>query len=313
MISIVVSAYNEEEVLPLFYKELKNQLNALEEDAEIVFVNDGSADKTINILNSIAANDPAVKVVNFSRNFGHEAAMLAGLNHAEGEAIICMDADLQHPPAEIKNMVAAYKAGAQVVLMVRDERKDYSFIKQGVTTMFYKFLNKFSEYQFEANVSDFFLVSSKVSKVICKEFPEFNKFLRGIIQNIGFEKKRLHYVAPARAAGQSKYSLYKLMLFSFSAITTTSLAPLRLGIFAGMMFGGFATLLAIYSVFMKFFSQPFSGYTTIIVFLSFSFSILFFVIGIIGEYIANVFKEVKSRPPYIVSEVISYKKEDAAK
>lgn len=275
MISIVVSAYNEEEVLPLFYKELKIQLSTVEEESEIVFVNDGSIDQTIQVLSNIAQNDPTVKVVNFSRNFGHEAAMLAGLNHSAGEAIICMDADLQHPPTEIKNMVAAYKSGAEVVLMVRDERKDYSFIKQWITTLFYKFLNKFSEYQFESNVSDFFLISSKVSTVISKEFPEYNKFLRGIIQNIGFEKKRLHYVAPARAAGQSKYSLYKLMLFSFSAITTTSLAPLRLGIFAGLLFGVLATILAVYSVFMKFFAQPFSGYTTIIVFLAFLFQSYF--------------------------------------
>ena len=256
-------------------------------------------------MTSFAKEDKSVKVINFSRNFGHEAAMLAGLNHSSGEAMICMDADLQHPPTEIVKMIDAYKAGADVVLMVRDERKDYSFIKQWITTLFYSFLNRFSEYQFESNVSDFFLISSKVSNVINKEFPEYNKFLRGIIQNIGFVKSRIHYVAPSRAAGKSKYSLYKLMLFSFSAITTTSLAPLRLGIFTGLLFGVFATVLAVYSIIMKVFSQPFSGYTTIIVFLSFSFSMLFFVIGIIGEYIANVFKEVKSRPAYIISEIIN--------
>lgn len=308
MISIVVSVFNEEDVLPLFYTELKKQLNSLTEESEIIFVNDGSEDKTIEIINSFVESDSTVRAINFSKNFGHEAAMLAGLNHARGEAIICMDADLQHPPTEIKNMVFAYKEGAEVVLMVRDARKDYNFIKQWITTLFYKFLNRFSEYQFESNVSDFFLISSNVSIVICKEFPEFNKFLRGIIQNVGFKKKRLHYIAPSRAAGVSKYSLTKLILFSFTAITTTSLAPLRLGIFIGFLFGLFATLLAFYSITMKIFDQPFSGYTTIIVFLSFSFSILFFVLGIIGEYIANVFQEVKSRPPYIISHIAENKK-----
>jgi glycosyltransferase involved in cell wall biosynthesis len=306
MLSIIVSVFNEEEVLQHFYNELISHISFIE-DAEIIFVNDGSTDNTRIILNQFAEQDSRVIAIHFSRNFGHEAAMIAGLKHCTGEAIICMDADLQHPPSKIQLMYEAYKSGNDIVLMIRDERKDYNFLKQWFTSFFYYILNTLSEYRFSTNASDFFLISSRVGKVVTSEFNEYNKFLRGIIQNIGFKSCNIHYIAPKRFAGKSKYSIYKLILFSFSAISTTSLVPLRLGIFAGITFGIFSIVLSIYSIVMKLYSQPTAGYTTLIVFLSLSFSLLFFIIGIIGEYLANIFKEVKNRPSYIIEKITKQK------
>lgn len=303
MLSIIISVYNEEEVLTCFYDELLKDTAHLD-DIEILFVNDGSTDNTPKILDSFSGIDPRISIIHFSRNFGHEAAMLAGINLAKGDAIICMDCDLQHPTSCIDLMYKSFKMGNEIVLMIRDERKDYNFIKQWMTSSFYYFLNVFSEYKFSPNASDFFLISSKISSIVNTDFKEYNKFLRGIIQNIGFQTAQLHYIAPKRFAGQSKYGLYKLILFSFSAISTTSLVPLRLGLFAGICFGGFSVFLGIYSIIMKIYSQPTSGYTTLIVFLSFSFSLLFFILGIIGEYIANIFKEAKNRPSYIIEKIV---------
>lgn len=303
MLSIVISVYNEDEVLSEFYKELSKDTNLLD-CVEILFINDGSIDNTANILNSFATLNNQVSVVHFSRNFGHEAAMLAGIKLAKGDAIICMDCDLQHPTGYIYSMYESFKKGNEIVLMIRDEREDYNLIKQWMTSLFYYFLNVFSEYKFSSNASDFFLISSKISSIIDINFREYNKFLRGIIQNIGFKTDQLHYVAPKRFAGKSKYGLYKLILFSYATISTTSLAPLRLGLFAGLIFGIFSVLLGGYSIAMKIFSQPTSGYTTVIVFLSLSFSLLFFILGITGEYIANIFKEVKNRPSYIIEKIV---------
>jgi len=305
MLSIIISVYNEEEVLKYFYNDLVSAISSIEA-VEIIFVNDGSTDNTRSILDDFSAQDSRVTAIHFSRNFGHEAAMLAGIKHATGEAIICMDADLQHPPAQILPMYEAFKSGNDIVLMIRDERKDYNFLKQWLTSFFYYILNMLSEYRFSTNASDFFLISSRVSTVIHAEFNEYSKFLRGIIQNIGFKSCTIHYIAPKRFAGKSKYSMYKLILFSFSAISTTSLVPLRLGIFAGIVFGFFSIALSIYSIVMKLYSQPTAGYTTLIVFLSLSFSLLFFIIGIIGEYLANIFKEVKNRPSYIIEKMVKH-------
>jgi glycosyltransferase involved in cell wall biosynthesis len=309
IVSLVISVYNEEEALPFFLNELTNDLLLINEEIQIIFINDGSTDRSIDILTRFVNIDSRAKILHFSRNFGHEAAMLAGLHHSTGDVIICMDSDLQHPTKKILSMIESYKSGNDVVLMVRDERKDYHFLKQWFTSFFYYFLNTFSEYKFESNASDFFLISTRVSNIVLNEFKEYNKFLRGIIQNIGFKIGKIHYIAPKRVAGKSKYSIYKLVLFSFAAISTTSLMPLRLGLFVGVLFALFSIIVTIYSIFMKFFSQPTSGYTSLIVFLSISFSLLFFIIGIIGEYIANIFKETKGRPSYIIEKII--KKNDS--
>ncbi|MBI9037312.1 MAG: glycosyltransferase family 2 protein [Bacteroidales bacterium] len=301
-ITIVVSVYNEEDMLSLFLKELKKDLQKIDCNYEIIFVNDGSIDNSRNILNTIEKDEEAVKVINFSRNFGHEAAMIAGIDYSIGDMVICMDSDLQHPPELIKDMVEEYEKGFDIINMVSIKREDAGFVKKITSKLFYKFLNKISKIEIEPNASDFFLISKKVVNILKTDYRERNRFIRGIIQMIGFKKTTISFKVPARAKGKSKYSLFKLMILSASAIASSSQLPLKISLMVGVLFGILSIIVSVYSVIMKFMGNPFSGYTTIIVLISISFSILFFVLGIIGEYLGYLFVEIKKRPIYIIDK-----------
>lgn len=302
--SAIVSVYNEEPVIPMFWDELSSALEELKDHTfEVIFVNDGSSDKSGEIIDNLVSANKNTKAIHFSRNFGHEAAMLAGLEHARGDFAICMDSDLQHPPSCIVQMVGKANEDYEVVTMVRNHRADGGLRKRLTSGLFYWIFNKLSHGQIEPNVSDFFMVSKRVAEVVTSKYPERTRFLRGLIQSVGFKKASIPFVAPNRAAGQSKYSLTRLFFFSLSAIATFSHIPLRLGLAIGLLFGGFSFVVAIYSVVMKFLGEPFSGYTTIVVLISLGFSLLFIVIGIIGEYIGYIFNEVKGRPTYIIDRI----------
>lgn len=305
LISVVVSVYNEQESLFLFWDAIKYLLQPEGQETryEIVFVNDGSTDASASILDSLVLQSDCVRVVHFSRNFGHEAAMLAGICHAKGDAVICMDSDLQHPPTILPDMVARFSQGDEVVTMVCNRRADGGLRKRITSKFFYWIINKLSDGQFEPNASDFFLISKRVAQIVTTSYPERTRFLRGLIQSVGFQKSTIEFEAPARVAGKSKYSLTKLFFFSLSAIASFSHVPLRLGVALGFIFGMLSLLVGFYSLVMKFLGEPFSGYTTLVVLLSFGFSLLFIVVGIIGEYLGYIFNEVKHRPPYIVDRV----------
>jgi glycosyltransferase involved in cell wall biosynthesis len=306
LLSVVVSVYNEEDALPGFWAALCTELNKIAGwDKEVIFVNDGSVDESDEILAELAKNNSEIKAVNFSRNFGHEAAMLAGIDTATGDAIVCMDSDLQHPPECIAEMLAAFDEGHHIVTMVRTQRADHGFFKRGLSNFFYWFLNKISPVHFEPNASDFFLVSKKVAKILRKEYRERTRFLRGYIQVLGFKKTKVEFAAPARSEGESKYSFYKLMLLSTEAIVAFSRMPLHIGLLAGMICAFIGLLVGLGSLIVwlgGWYTPP--GYTTAIVLFSFLFSILFFLIGIMGVYLGYVFEETKKRPIYIIDEII---------
>lgn len=306
--SIIVSVYNEEAVLPLFHQELSVVMDSLSEttDFELLFVNDGSSDNSRQVLHQLMEKDPRVRVIHFSRNFGHEAAMLAGLDHCRGEAAICMDSDLQHPPTLLPQMLAKHQEGKDVITMMRTDRADGGASKHLSSKLFYHIINRMSDAQLQPNASDFFLVSRKVIDVLKTDYRERTRFLRGIIQNIGFEKDSINYEAPSRAAGKSKYSLWKLLKFSFTAIASFSKTPLKIGIYAGMTFVLLSIILIIYSIVMWIVDTPVSGYTTIVIFLSAFAGIQLFVTGAIGYYIGFVFDEVKQRPIYVIQEITSH-------
>ncbi len=307
-ISVVVSVYNEEDVVVSFWSELSRvikQQNKLGFGFEVIFVNDGSSDKTPDLLNGIASGTQAAKVIHFSRNFGHEAAMLAGIEHAAGDAVICMDSDLQHPPSEIPLMTERFTEGSEIVTMTRDHRSGGGWMRKLGSTVFYRAINLLSKGDFEPMASDFFLISKRVAGLIVNNYREKTRFLRGLVQSVGFKKSSLTYIAPRREAGKSKYSFFRLFLLSLSAIATFSHMPLRLGLGLGVLFGGFSMAVGIYSIIMKFAGQPFSGYTTIVLLMSFGFAMLFIVIGIIGEYIGYIFTEVKNRPVYIIDRIVN--------
>lgn len=303
--SIIVSVYNEEAVLPIFHQEVSAVIDSMADtaDFELLFVNDGSHDNSRQVLQQLMEKDQRVRVIHFSRNFGHEAAMLAGLDHCKGEAAVCMDSDLQHPPTLLPQMFEQYQQGKDVITMMRTERADGGASKHLSSRLFYHLINKISDAQLQPSASDFFLLSQRVINVLRSDYRERTRFLRGIIQIIGFEKASLTYEAPPRAAGESKYSLWKLLKFSFTAIASFSKTPLKIGIYSGLIFVLLSIVLIIYSLIMWIVDTPVSGYTTLVIFLSAFAGIQLFVTGAIGYYIGFVFDEVKQRPIYVIQEI----------
>lgn len=306
-ISIVVPAYNEEPGIERCYKELTKELSQLQLSYEIVFVNDGSTDCTAQILKQIALSDSHVRLIDLSRNYGHEPAMMAGIDYSKGKTVICMDSDLQHPPVKIPEMVSKWQEGFDIVNMVRVDRKDAGFLQKSFSKLFYKIINKMSDAKLAENASDFFLISRQVVDILKNDYRERTRFLRGIIQTIGFKKTTIEYVADSRLDGKSKYSFLKLLRLSFIAVSSFSKLPLQLGVFAGIIFGCISLVLIVYSIVMWIYNTPVSGYTTLIVFMSAFASIQLFVIGMIGQYIGYIFDEVKHRPIYIVKETVEQK------
>ena len=302
-VSVVVSVYNEEQVLEAFYRETSRVLEQQRQkdwDYELLFVNDGSQDGSPAVLGRLAAANPKVKVISFSRNFGHEAAMIAGIDYSRGDGIICMDADLQHPPQCIPEILEKFDEGYQVVSMARTRNESAGWFKNLASPAFYRLINLLSDVKLESNASDFFGISRKVSEVLKKHYRERVRFLRGYVQNVGFKKTVISYEARARAAGKSKYSIRKLMRFSVNTILCFSNLPLKLGIYAGVFAALLGVGVMVYTLFTR--GGAPSGYATIVVLNCFMFAILFLIVGIIGEYISILFAELKDRPIYIVED-----------
>lgn len=301
LLSVVVSVYNEEKALNEFYKATTAILRKIDWDYELLFVNDGSSDQSLAVLNRLASTDEKVKVVSFSRNFGHEAAMIAGLDYSRGHGIICMDADLQHPPECIPEILERFQEGYEVINMVRTKNQTAGLIKNITSSGFYWLINHISDVHFEANASDFFAISRHVAQVLKENYREKVRFLRGYVQNVGFKKATIEYEARARVAGESKYSIKKLFIFSINTILCFSNMPLKLGIYAGIFSALLGLLVMVYTLCTRR-GAP-SGYATIVVLICFMFAMMFVIIGIIGEYIAILFTELKDRPIYIVDRI----------
>ncbi|MCR4658928.1 MAG: glycosyltransferase family 2 protein [Bacteroidales bacterium] len=301
LVSVIVSVYNEESVLREYYDEWSARAAELDGyDFELLFVNDGSNDLSSQIADDLAAADPRVRVLHFSRNFGHEAAMLAGIDHAGGDVLICMDADLQHPPALMGAMLERYRQGCDVVTMVRTADQALPWAKRLTSRWFYSIINRLSPTRMEPGASDFFLISSRVADVLRHDYRERTRFLRGLVQQVGFRSGSIEFVAPERHAGRSKYSMRRLLTLSATAIASFSKLPLKLGIYAGLLFGLLSMVLTVYSLVMWFVQRPVGGYTTLVIFLSVFASILLLVLGVIGYYVGFIFDEVKGRPTYII-------------
>lgn len=302
-VSLIVSVYNEEKGLRDFYRVTKEVLSGIPGyEFQVLFVNDGSTDRSGEILSELRALDPeTVKVIEFSRNFGHEAAMCAGLDYADGDFLIFMDADLQHPPKCIPHILSAFENGAEVISMVRTENKDAGLIKNITSGLFYGLINKLSTAHMEPGASDFFAMAKAPAEVLRHNFREKIRFLRGYVQNIGFNKVNISYEAAPRVAGESHYSIAKLWRLCINTIVCFSDVPLKAGIFAGLLSGLFGIILIIYTLATR--QGAPGGYTTIVIVLCFMFAVLFVLLGIIGQYIAVIYTELKDRPIYIIKDI----------
>jgi dolichol-phosphate mannosyltransferase len=302
-LSIILPIFNEEESLPVLMRELYLVCDSLSKSYEIIFVDDCSRDKTPDILKQFADKDSRIKVLRFSRNFGHQAALSAGMNVAEGGLVVTMDSDLQHPSRIIPELIKEAEKGFDVVIGERISNKQNSFIREAIGKAYYKFLSSVTDLEFK-NVSDFVLYKKPVIEAI-KRLPEKERFLRGIVQWVGFDKKYVRYAVEARKYGKSHYSLKRLFLsFFMNGITSFSAFPLRLAFWAGIIVLMASLTFSGYVVWDHYVNpDPLNkGNTTIILLVLFLGSFQMIVLGIVGEYLYKMFNEVKGRPSYIIAE-----------
>lgn len=299
IISLIISVYNEEENIDLLYSELLKTLAQIEVKYEIIFVNDGSKDASLMKILNLVENDKNVKLVNFSRNFGHEIAMTAGMDYAIGDALIFMDSDLQHPPQMIKTMIEKWRKGYDVILTKRSKNLDDAFIKKLASKCYYKILNFISEVEVAENFPDFRLIDRKYINRI-KQIPERDRLFRGILSWIGITNYcTLEFEAPKRIHGTSKYNLLKYADLGISAVLQFSVRPLRIITLSGFMASIISILYAIYIVIDHIMlNKPNTGFSTIVVLMIILFSVQITVIGLIGEYVGRIHLESKRRPLY---------------
>lgn len=306
-LNVVIPCYNEEEVLHESYKRFTQVLSAATFDYSILFVNDGSRDNTLNILKELAAHDERVQVLSFSRNFGHQNAVSAGLHHADGDAVVIIDADLQDPPEVIPQMVEQWQQNkCNIVYAVRESRKGESFFKLVTAKMFYRTLNMLSEYRFPVDTGDFRLIDRQVLNAFL-QFPEKHKYLRGLFSWMGFRQEPFYYKRDERFAGETKYSFGKMMKLASAGIFGFSKKPLKLAISLGISCILFAILLVIWMLYLNIFrpEQIVPGWSSTIFIVLLMGGIQLFTIGILGEYIGNIFDETKNRPEYLIQEKIN--------
>ena len=302
-LSIVVPCFNEASVLQQFYDEINSIIDKIELQIEFVFVNDGSSDKTIDIIKTLAVNDNRIHYISFSRNFGKEAAMLAGLYHSIGDYVVVMDADLQDPPSMLAEMLnAVMNEGYDCAATRRVSREGEPAIRSFLARMFYKLINKISETEVVDGVRDFRLMSRKMVDAILS-LKEKNRFSKGIFSWVGFNTKWFEYKNIERVAGETKWSFKKLFLYSIDGIIAFSSLPLSVASIVGILLFIISIILICYIIFRTIiWGDPVAGWPSTICIILFIGGIQLFTVGILGQYISKIYIETKNRPIYIVKE-----------
>ncbi|POB10453.1 glycosyltransferase family 2 protein [Sulfobacillus sp. hq2] len=301
-LAIVVPVYNEQDGLESFYMALRDVMMTLNYFWQVLFVDDGSEDNSWSVIQKLSTRDPKVKGIRLSRNFGHQTALAAGLTHISADAVITMDADLQHPPDLIPQLVAQWQQGYAVVNTIRLETDSVHSLKRYSSAIFYRLINLISEVPITPGGADFRLLSETALQAL-QSMPERQRFLRGMVSWIGFSQTAIPFVPRPRQYGQSKYTWRKMMHLGLNGLTSFSIAPLRLSLLFGVMSIAVALLYAIYVLGVKVFShtaQP--GWASIIGIGLFFGGVQLFSLGILGEYLGHVFAEVKHRPLFFVQE-----------
>jgi polyisoprenyl-phosphate glycosyltransferase len=304
-ISIVIPVFNEAESLPLLFDHLKPVLQALPYTFEIVFVDDGSTDQTYQLIKEHQRHDRRVKALSFSRNFGHQAALTAGLQYATGDAVITMDGDLQHPPSLIPSLIEKWREGFQIVFTTREATADEPLLKKITSRLFYRIINAFSDTPVQPFGADFRLLDRKVVNSL-NTLEERDRFLRGLIGWMGFASVGVPFTADARVAGTSKYSTKKMVKLAVDGITSFSAAPLHFVTYLGLIVSFFSFLYGLYSIYAYFFtSRTIPGWTSILVAVLFLGGVQLISIGFLGEYLIRVYNEAKGRPLFIIKDSLS--------
>lgn len=298
--SIVVPVFNEAETLPEFRRRVGDVLALLDGPAEVVLVDDGSSDDSRAVLEPIHDEDPRYKVLGLSRNFGHQIAVSAGLDHARGRALVIIDADLQDPPELIPELASRWREGYDVVYAVRDERLDETRFKLLTARLFYRFLRRMTETDIPPDVGDFRLIDRRVADAV-GAMPERSRFLRGMISWVGYRQVGVPYTRDPRFAGESKYPLRKMVRFASDGVVSFSNVPLRLALNIGFVVSGLAFVLTAAAIMAKLlgvYAVP--GWASVVVATTFLGGVQLIVLGMMGEYVGRIYEEVKRRPLYLV-------------
>ncbi|TXK82630.1 glycosyltransferase family 2 protein [Paenibacillus sp. N3.4] len=308
--SIVVPVFNEEAVITQTYLRLKEVMNQTEAAYELLFINDGSRDNTAAMIQGFSENDECVKLINFSRNFGHQIAITAGMDYASGDAVVVIDADLQDPPELILEMIAKWKEGYDVVYAKRMKRMGETFFKKQTAHLFYRILRASTDIAIPVDTGDFRLMDRKVCGEM-RRLTEKNRFVRGLVSWVGFRQTAVEYVRDERAAGETKYPLKKMLKLSMDGITSFSIKPLKLATYLGgaLSVSGFAYLLVV--LYLKLFTDTaVAGWNAIAIIQLFFSGFILIILGVVGEYIGRIYDESKGRPLYIVRDCHGMKKKE---
>ena len=310
--SIVVPVYNEELLIEESYRRLKKVMDTTGESYELIFVNDGSHDKSAEILANICENDNNVKLISFSRNFGHQTAITAGMDNAKGDAVVVIDADLQDPPEVILKMIEKWKEGYDVVYGKRAERKGESFFKLFTARVFYRLLKSLTNVDIPVDTGDFRLIDRKVCDVMnsMTSIKEKNRYIRGLVSWVGFKQIGVEYVRDPRFAGETKYTLKKMLKLAMDGITSFSYAPLKLPLNIGIFLTAASVIYFIVELILRIVGIKISIVNTVIAVNILLSGINFVVLGTFGEYIGRIYDEVRDRPLYIITKKVGFDDED---
>lgn len=300
MISIVTPVYNEEDNVVFFHEEITKVMKTTGMDYELIYVNDGSKDRTDELIRELAEKDPHVRAITFARNFGHQTAITCGMDFARGDAVITMDGDMQHPPELIPLLLEKWKDGYDIVQTIRTSTEDSGFIKKITSAGYYKVINSISKTPVTPGGSDFRLMNRKSLDVFLR-FREHARFIRGIVGGLGFKQTTIKFEAPARHAGVSKFSMNKMLHFAMDGILTNSTTPLRAAFYAGAVSGFIGILLILHVLYSYLVGNTVPGWATMTILIAFFGSANLVGLGIIGEYIGRIYEETKNRPLYWIS------------
>ena len=309
-ISIIIPCYNEEDVILETIHRLTHVCSAIDcTELELIFVDDGSTDKTRKILKSCSEYDHRIRIIGFSRNFGHQLAITAGIDAAKGDAIILIDADLQDPPEIILQMIVKWREGYDVVYGTRRERLGESYFKRASARLFYKFLNSISDIPIPLDTGDFRLMDRSIADTL-RSMPERDRFVRGMVSWVGLRQTAILYQRAERFAGSTKYPLRKMLRFAMNSIVSFSTKPLQLATTFGIISAVLAFIGILYALFMRLFTDIWvEGWTAIMLAILFIGGVQLISIGILGEYIGRIYNESKQRPLYVVQEYIGFHKD----
>ncbi|MCX7288556.1 MAG: glycosyltransferase family 2 protein [Rhodobacterales bacterium] len=307
LISVILPCLDEEDVLAETLARLDRMALAQADCRfEFIFVDDGSRDRTAEILRQAAAGDDRVRVMRFARNFGQQIAVTAGIEMAAGDAVVLMDADLQDPPEVVARMVALWRDGFDVVYGTRSSRRADSLVKRATARMFYATINRLSEVPIPSDTGDFRLMSRQVVNVL-RQMPERHRFIRGMVSWVGFRQTAIPYERPERFAGVTKYPLRKMVRFATDGILSFSIRPLQLSIALGMIAAGLALAGIAYALFMRIFTNTWvEGWTALMMAVLFMGGVQLLCLGILGEYVGRIYSEVKRRPLYVIAEKVGF-------